>query len=145
MEYTDITNKLKLSVPPIRQQFFGYSVRVFLQTHNVDNVGIIANFVLPYIYSFIVYLHQLLLVGVKLDIKDTGRYCFHSQQGVGWGGLRSLPTGPFQGRYQSAFTGPAQILVLTPTGGEVSSPVAGPAKGVPRYLLSQDRGYPWPR
>ena len=41
----------------------------FSQTHKVGNVGIIANFVFPYICGFLLYLHQLMLVNVKLEIK----------------------------------------------------------------------------
>ena len=39
---------------------FDYSS--FPQTHKGGNVGIIANFVFPYIYCFPLYLHQLMLV-----------------------------------------------------------------------------------
>ena len=40
----------------------------FSETHKVGNVGIVANFVFPYICSFHVYLYQLMLVNVKLEI-----------------------------------------------------------------------------
>ena len=48
----------------------------FSQTHKNGNVGIIANFVLPYICSFHFYLHQLMLVNVKLKIKGYIRITF---------------------------------------------------------------------
>ena len=43
----------------------------FSQKHNVDNVDIIANFVFPYNCSFLLYLYPLLLVNVKLELRDT--------------------------------------------------------------------------
>ena len=48
----------------------------FSQTHKVGNVGIIANSVFPYICSFFLYLHQLILVNVKLEIKGHMRITF---------------------------------------------------------------------
>ena len=48
----------------------------FSQTHKVGNVGIIANFVFPYIFSFLLYLHQLMLVNVRLEIKGHMRITF---------------------------------------------------------------------
>ena len=41
----------------------------FSQTHKVGNVVIIANFVIPYNCSFLLYLHQLMPVNTKLEIK----------------------------------------------------------------------------
>ena len=39
----------------------------FSQTHKIGNIGIIANFVSPYIYSFLPYLHHMVFANVKLD------------------------------------------------------------------------------
>ena len=41
----------------------------FSQTHKVDNVGIIANFVFSYICSFLLHLHQLIVINMKLEFK----------------------------------------------------------------------------
>ena len=41
----------------------------FSQLHKVGNVVIIANFVFTYIYSFLLYLQQLMSVNMKLEIK----------------------------------------------------------------------------
>ena len=41
----------------------------FSQTHTVGNIAVIAIFVFPYICSFLLYLHQLMLVNVKLEIE----------------------------------------------------------------------------
>ena len=38
---------------------------VFLQTHKIANIAIIANFVFLYICSFLCYLHHVLLVNVN--------------------------------------------------------------------------------
>ena len=40
----------------------------FHTTHKITNIGIIANFVFPYIYSFLLYLYHMILVNLKLDI-----------------------------------------------------------------------------
>ena len=48
----------------------------FSQTHKDDNVGIVVNFVFPYICSFLLYLHQLMLVNVKLEITGRMRITF---------------------------------------------------------------------
>ena len=40
----------------------------FSQTHKMGNIGIIANFVFTEICSFLLYLHYMMLVNVKLDI-----------------------------------------------------------------------------
>ena len=45
----------------------------FSETNKVSNVGIIANFVFPCICSFYLYLHQLMLANVKLQIKGCMR------------------------------------------------------------------------
>ena len=51
----------------------------FPQVHEVGNVGIIANFVLPYICSFLLYLHQAILVNTKLSIKGYMSITFQGQ------------------------------------------------------------------
>ena len=48
----------------------------FSQLHKIGNVGIIANFVFPYICSFLLYLHQLILINWKLEIKEHMRIIF---------------------------------------------------------------------
>ena len=48
----------------------------FSQTHKVGNVGIIANFVFPYICSFLLCWHQLMLVNMKMEIKGHMRITF---------------------------------------------------------------------
>ena len=50
----------------------------FSQTHKVGDVGIIANFVFPYICSFLFHLHQLILLNVKLEIKGYVRIIFQN-------------------------------------------------------------------
>ena len=42
--------------------------RVFLQIHKLVNIGINANFVFPYIHSFLLYLYHMMLVDVKLNV-----------------------------------------------------------------------------
>ena len=51
----------------------------FSQSYKVDNCGIIANFVFPYICSFLLYFLQLFLVNVKLEIKGYMRIIFEGQ------------------------------------------------------------------
>ena len=41
--------------------------RVFSQMHNIGNIGINTNFVFQYIYSFLLSLHHVMLVYVKVD------------------------------------------------------------------------------
>ena len=48
----------------------------FSQLHKIGNVDIIANFVFPYVCSFLLYLHQLLLINWKLEIKEHMRIIF---------------------------------------------------------------------
>ena len=38
------------------------------QTHRIANIGIIAKFVFPHICSFLLYMHHMMLVNIKLDI-----------------------------------------------------------------------------
>ena len=40
----------------------------FSQTHEVDNIAIMVNFIFAYICSFLHYLHHITLVSVKLDV-----------------------------------------------------------------------------
>ena len=40
----------------------------FSQTHKIGNIGIISNFLFPYICSFLLYLHHMMIVNVTLDI-----------------------------------------------------------------------------
>ena len=49
------------------------SNRVF---HKRTKIGIIANFVLPYIYSFFLCLHHIMLVNIKLDISGSNKITF---------------------------------------------------------------------
>ena len=48
----------------------------FSQTHKIGNICIIANFVLPSIYSFLFYLHGMVLVNMKIDISGCNRITF---------------------------------------------------------------------
>ena len=48
----------------------------FSQTHIGGNVGFIANFVFPYICSFLLYSHQVMLINVILEIKGFMRISF---------------------------------------------------------------------
>ena len=58
--------------------FLYFLIRLsFSQAHKVGNVGVIANFIFLYISSFLLYLHQLMLVNVKLEIKGWMRITFH--------------------------------------------------------------------
>ena len=42
----------------------------FSKTHNIGNIGIIANLIVPYICSFLLYLYYFTLVNVKLDVHE---------------------------------------------------------------------------
>ena len=48
----------------------------FSKTQKISNIGIIANFVFPCIYSFLLYLHHMMLVNVTLDITWYKRIIF---------------------------------------------------------------------
>ena len=48
----------------------------FSQTYKIGNVGIIANFVFPFICSFLLYLYQLMFVNVQLEIEGHIRITF---------------------------------------------------------------------
>ena len=48
----------------------------FSQTQKIGNVGIITNFVFPYIYWFLLYLIIMMLVNVKLDLRGYQRITF---------------------------------------------------------------------
>ena len=69
----------------MRESLF-HAALEFSQTYKVGNVGIIANFVFPYICSFLLYLHQLMLVNVKLEIKGCRRIIFQGYNAL-WGQL----------------------------------------------------------
>ena len=43
----------------------------FSPTYTTGNNGIIANYVFPYIWRSLLYLHNMMLVNVKLDFKIT--------------------------------------------------------------------------
>ena len=45
------------------------SIGVFSKTHNIGNIGIIANLLVPYIGSFPLYFYHIMLVNVKLDVQ----------------------------------------------------------------------------
>ena len=51
---------------PLKYASHVYPYSSFSQIHKVGNVGIIANFIFPYISSFLLHLDQLMLVNVKL-------------------------------------------------------------------------------
>ena len=55
----------------------------FSQTHKIDNIGIIAGFVFPYIYSFLLYLQHVMLVNMKLDISGCNRIAFKVADFIG--------------------------------------------------------------
>ena len=44
--------------------------------YKIGNIGIIANFVLPYICSFLPYLQHMMLVNMQLDISGYNRITF---------------------------------------------------------------------
>ena len=48
----------------------------FSQTHKVGNIGIIADFVFLRICSFLPYLHQLIVLNMKVEIKECVRITF---------------------------------------------------------------------
>ena len=48
----------------------------FSQTHKIGNITIFANFVFPYICSFLLYLQHMMLVNMKLDISWCNRITF---------------------------------------------------------------------
>ena len=52
----------------------------FSQTHKIGNIGIIANFVFPEICSFLLYLHYMMLVNVKLDVNGSKRITFEDYE-----------------------------------------------------------------
>ena len=45
----------------------------FSQTHKIGKNGIIASSIFPYIYSSLLYLHHIMLVGIKWDIRGCNR------------------------------------------------------------------------
>ena len=67
---TQSTNKYRITPTQVIHSSFS-------QIHKVGNIGFIANFVFSHITSFILYLHQLMLVNVKLEIKVCVRITFH--------------------------------------------------------------------
>ena len=52
----------------------------FSQTDKIGNVGSIANFVILYIFSFILYLQHIMLVNVKLDVSRYKRIIFQGRR-----------------------------------------------------------------
>ena len=52
----------------------------FSQTDKIGNVGSIANFVILYIFSFILYLQHIMLVNVKLDVSRYKRIIFQGHR-----------------------------------------------------------------
>ena len=52
----------------------------FSQTHKIGNIGIIANFVFLDICSFLLYLHYMVLINVKLDINGSKRITFEDYE-----------------------------------------------------------------
>ena len=42
----------------------------FSQTPIMGKIGIVANFVFPYIKSFLLYFHIIMVVNVKLDVSE---------------------------------------------------------------------------
>ena len=48
----------------------------FSQTHKIGNIGINANLVFPYIWSFLLYLQHIMLVNNKLCINGCNRITF---------------------------------------------------------------------
>ena len=68
--FTEATNRLCLS-PPITVTLSGFSQThsTFSHSHKVGNNGIVANFVFPFICSFLHYFELEVLVNVKLDGK----------------------------------------------------------------------------
>ena len=52
---------------------FQFGIRVnsgSSRTYTFDNIGIIANFVFPDICTFLIYVHHMTLVNVKLDVSE---------------------------------------------------------------------------
>ena len=43
---------------------------MFSQTRKIDNIGVIVNFMCPYLSIFRLYFYQRVLVNVKLDISE---------------------------------------------------------------------------
>ena len=50
------------------------------QTHKIGNIGIIAIFVLQEICSFLLYLHYMMLVNVKVDINESKGITFEDYE-----------------------------------------------------------------
>ena len=50
----------------------------FSKSYKIGNIGIIANFVFPYICSCLLYLYKMMLVSVKLDVCGYQRITFQS-------------------------------------------------------------------
>ena len=48
----------------------------FSQTHKISNISINPNFVFPYIPSFLLYVHHMILVNVKLNVSEHTRILF---------------------------------------------------------------------
>ena len=48
----------------------------FSQMYKIGNIAIIANFVFPYICSFLHYLHHIMIVNEKLEVSGCKRIIF---------------------------------------------------------------------
>ena len=47
----------------------------FSQTHKIGNIGIIANFIIPYICTFLLFYHMM-LVNLKINVSGSKRMTF---------------------------------------------------------------------
>ena len=60
------------------------TIQGFSQTHKIEKIAIIGNFVFPYICSFLLYLQNIMLVNVKLMLVDFRGLHFKSVNLIGF-------------------------------------------------------------
>ena len=49
-------------------KYWHYYQLYFSQAHKISNIGIIANFIFPYVYNFLPFFHYMMLVNVKFNV-----------------------------------------------------------------------------
>ena len=77
----NVTLRCQLSLKPWRKHVPSSDKRNqsgSSETHKLGNIDIIANFEFPYISSFLLYFHCMMLVDVKLDVSEGYRLYWSS-------------------------------------------------------------------
>ena len=67
------TTRITISV---KHRSYSMLQSCFSPSHKIGNVGIIANFIFPYICSFLLYFQQMMSVYSKLEIKGYKRITY---------------------------------------------------------------------